>query len=155
MAMRDQFWQHYSLDELSREEWEALCDGCALCCLHKLEDEDSGAIAVTDLSCRYLDLDSCRCSDYPRRHINVPDCVPFDVQSARSFYWLPDTCAYRRLAQGRALPDWHWLLSGDKNLVHTLQVSAQNQSISETLVPEDLWQERVVRWVESDSDQKA
>ena len=147
-GLREDFWQHYRLDELNQDEWEALCDGCALCCVHKLEDEDTGDIAVTDISCRYLDLEKCSCTDYSNRHVNVPDCVPFDSEAARSFYWLPDTCAYRCLADERPLPDWHYLISGDSALVHTLGISARSQSISETLVPEDEWQERVVRWVE-------
>ncbi|WP_370978783.1 YcgN family cysteine cluster protein [Agaribacterium sp. ZY112] len=146
--MRDQFWSKYNLEELERDEWEALCDGCALCCLHKLEDEDTGKVAVTDIRCRYLELDQCRCGDYENRHVNVPDCVPFDADTAKRFYWLPDTCAYRRLAMGRELPYWHWLLSGDKSLVHSLEVSAKKQSVSELGLPEDQWQERVVRWVE-------
>ena len=146
--MRTEFWKHYSLEELDKEEWEALCDGCALCCLHKLEDEDTGDIAITDVCCEYLDLDQCRCTDYENRHKVVPDCVPFNAETARAFYWLPDTCAYRRLAEKKELPYWHYLISGDKTMVHNLQVSARDQSVSEKLVHPDLWQERVIRWVD-------
>lgn len=145
---RESFWTRFPLEALDKEEWEALCDGCALCCLHKLEDEDTGDVAITDLFCRYLDLDTCRCTDYSNRHVNVPDCVPFDVESARSFFWLPETCAYRRLAEDKPLPEWHYLISGDREAVHTQQISVQHQGLHEELVPEDEWQERVIRWVE-------
>jgi len=146
--MRAEFWSKYTLDELHREEWEALCDGCALCCLHRLEDEDTGQVAQTDVSCRYLDLDACSCTDYENRHINVPDCVPFNAESAKAFFWLPETCAYRVLAEGNELPEWHHLISGDKSLVHSLFVSAKDKGVSETeFESEDEWQERIVRWV--------
>lgn len=149
--LRALFWQNHSLESLNKDEWEALCDGCALCCLHKLEDEDTGEVAVTDLCCKYLNLDNCQCSDYPNRHKNVPDCVPFNVERAKTFYWLPDSCAYRCVAEQRPLPDWHYLISGDRDAVHRLGISASSQGIPETLVPEDQWQDRVVRWVESGS----
>lgn len=152
--MRDQFWRKYGLDDLDKQEWEALCDGCALCCLHKLEDDETGDVALTDIACRYLDMDSCVCKDYNNRHRNVPDCVPFNVETAKSFFWLPDTCAYRRLAQNESLPEWHYLESGDKNLVHSLAMSARDQSISEQLVHSDLWQERVVRWIDRPESEK-
>lgn len=147
--LRERFWEHHSLESLNQEEWEALCDGCALCCLHKLEDEDTGEIAVTDLCCKYLDMDSCQCGDYANRHKNVPDCVPFNADRAKAFYWLPDTCAYRCVAEQRALPEWHYLISGDREAVHRLGVSASSQGVLETSVPEDEWQDRVVRWVDS------
>lgn len=147
--MREAFWEKYPLEALSNDEWEALCDGCALCCLHKLEDEDTGKVAVTDVCCKYLDMEACRCTDYSNRHTNVPDCVPFDSESARTFFWLPDTCAYRRLAEGRKLPYWHYLVSGERDQVHSLMVSVQHQGVNEELVPEDEWQERVIRWVEN------
>ena len=150
--LRESFWLKYSLEQLNKDEWEALCDGCALCCLHKLEDEDTGDIAITDLFCKYLDLETCSCTDYSNRHVNVPDCVAFDAERARSFHWLPETCAYRRLAFGQSLPEWHYLISGDKQLVHELNVSIQNQGIHEELVPEDEWQERVIRWVDSENE---
>lgn len=146
--MRDAFWQHYALEELTQEEWEALCDGCALCCLHKLEDEDTGDVAITDVCCQYLDMEVCRCTDYENRHTIVPDCVPFDANAAKTFYWLPETCAYRRMAEHKPLPEWHYLVSGDKNLVHTESVSARDHAISESMVHPDDWQERVVRWVD-------
>ena len=147
--LRTEFWRHYALEELNKAEWEALCDGCALCCLHKLEDEDTGRIAQTDVRCRYLDINNCQCTDYNHRHINVPDCVPFDADKAKRYHWLPETCAYRRMAEGRALPYWHYLETGDKTLVHALGVSAQNQSVSEVeFEHEDEWQDRVVRWLD-------
>ena len=146
--MREQFWVNYPLAELLTDEWEALCDGCALCCLNKLEDEDTGDVAITDLRCRFLLEKDCRCSDYTNRHIIRPDCVELTAERVAEFHWLPDTCAYRRLSEGRKLPYWHYLLSGDKEAVHTLEVSVKHCSISETKVPEDDWQTRVVRWVD-------
>ncbi len=146
--MRKDFWRNHNIEELAQDEWEALCDGCALCCLHKLQDEDTGDIAVTDVCCKYLDMEACRCTDYDNRHSIVPDCVPFNSETAKAFYWLPETCAYRRMAENKPLPYWHYLESGDKTLVHSLLVSARDQSISEDLVHPDLWQERVVRWVD-------
>lgn len=146
--LRKEFWKTYSLEELNKDEWEALCDGCALCCMHRLQDEDSGHIAQTDVACRYLNFESCSCSDYENRHINVPDCVPFDVEKAKAFFWLPETCAYRLKAQDQALPQWHYLESGDKNLVHELFLSAKEQAVPENMFAnEEEWQERIVRWV--------
>jgi len=146
--MRDKFWQKFALDELNQDEWEALCDGCAQCCLRTLEDEDTGDIAVTDLCCRYLDTDKFVCTDYANRHSVVPDCVPLNAQTAQTFYWLPDTCAYRLRADNQPLPAWHYLESGDRNLVHELGISLKHEGISEDLVDPDCWQERVIRWVE-------
>lgn len=148
--MREKFWQKYALDELQQDEWEALCDGCALCCLHKLEDEDTGDIAITDVYCRHLNIDECRCGSYDRRHVVAPECMPLDVNAVRSIAWLPDTCAYRRLAENKALPEWHYLESGDRALVHQLSISVRDQSISETMIHPDLWEERVIRWVYND-----
>ncbi|MGY0400143.1 MAG: YcgN family cysteine cluster protein [Ostreibacterium sp.] len=117
------FWNNTPLSELSAMEWEALCDGCGKCCLHKLEDDTDGAIYYTDLACYLLDLKSCRCRDYSNRHINVPDCIAFNADDVSKMHWLPDTCAYRLRQLGEPLYDWHYLISGDKKSVHKAKES--------------------------------
>jgi uncharacterized cysteine cluster protein YcgN (CxxCxxCC family) len=111
------FWRHKGLSDLTAEEWEALCDGCAKCCLYKLEDIDTGEVYYTDVHCRLLDAETGRCRDYPNRASLVPDCVTITPEVLRKPYWLPSTCAYRLLAEGRDLPAWHPLRSGDPRSV--------------------------------------
>src|SRR5208337_949650 len=111
-AVAAPFWRVKTLDEMSREEWESLCDGCARCCLVKLEDEDTGGIHFTDIGCRLLNAKTCRCQDYERRNRRVPDCVKLTPAAVRALTWLPVTCAYRLVAKGKDLPDWHPLVSG-------------------------------------------
>ncbi|MCG8428548.1 MAG: YcgN family cysteine cluster protein [Chromatiales bacterium] len=111
------FWQTKPLTELTTEEWEALCDGCAKCCLHRFEDEDTLEIQFTNICCRYLDQESCRCGDYPNRSVNVPECVSVTPEILQDPYWLPETCAYRLLAEKKPLPAWHPLVSGDPDTV--------------------------------------
>ena len=130
--MRDRFWE-LPLHRLAKEEWEALCDGCGQCCLHKVEDEDSGAIFMTNVACKLLDLRTGQCADYRNRRASVPDCVKLTARSAGRLSWLPDTCAYRRLAHGEPLPEWHYLISGDRQAVHEVKASVIGRAISETL----------------------
>ena len=111
------FWRIRGLDELSRPEWESLCDGCAKCCLHRFEDSETREIWFTNVHCRLLDTATCRCTDYPNRSVRVPDCVTLTPADLKDPYWLPATCAYRLLAEGRDLPDWHPLVSGDPDSV--------------------------------------
>jgi uncharacterized cysteine cluster protein YcgN (CxxCxxCC family) len=111
------FWSTTTLAAMSRDQWESLCDGCAKCCLQKLEDVETRAIFYTDVACRLLDLDTCRCSDYPHRSRRVPTCVTLTLKDLKDPYWLPSTCAYRLLAEGRPLPPWHPLISGDPDTV--------------------------------------
>lgn len=132
---------------MTPEEWESLCDGCGKCCLHKLEDEDTGEILYTDVACRYLDGDTACCRDYPNRQHNVPDCTVLRPEDVTEFHWLPVTCAYRLLAEGVPLPDWHPLISGDPDTVRRAGVSAAGRFISETEVPEEDWEERAITWV--------
>jgi len=141
------FWREKSLAEMSPEEWEQLCDGCGKCCLHKLEDEDTGELFFTRVTCRYLDENTCRCTDYPNRKTNVPECLVLSTQQPETFEWLPQTCAYRLLAEGEALPQWHPLLSGDANSVHTAEISVMGKVLSETLVHPDGLEEHIVHWV--------
>lgn len=141
------FWQRKTLEQMTGAEWESLCDGCGRCCLHRLEDEDSGEVYTTNIACRLLDTHSCRCSDYPHRRRHVPDCIQLRAQDARDFHWLPASCAYRTLAEGRPLADWHPLVSGSAETVHTAGISVRDAVISEELVHPDDFEEHVVTWV--------
>lgn len=125
------YWHTKQLEEMTPEEWESLCDGCARCCLLKLEDEDTGEIYRTRLACRLLDLGSCRCADYKRRQEQVHDCVAITPEKARALSWLPETCAYRVLAEGRELAWWHPLVSGDPDTVHEAGISVRGWVTSE------------------------
>jgi len=138
------FWQVKELSEMTGDEWESLCDGCAKCCLNKLEDVDSGDIAYTDVACRLLDLDTCRCTNYAERQKYVPDCIALKPKSVGEIKWLPSTCAYRLLADGGDLPDWHPLVTGDANSVVEAGISVMGRVISEREAG-DL-EEHVVEW---------
>ncbi|MEQ8667111.1 MAG: YcgN family cysteine cluster protein [Rhodospirillales bacterium] len=125
------FWRTKSLEQMSRAEWESLCDGCAKCCLGKVEEPDTKRLVTTAVACRLLDIEACRCSSYADRHRFVPDCVRLDPRKARKLAWLPSTCAYRRLANGDDLPDWHPLVTGDPDSVHAAGQSVRGRALSE------------------------
>jgi len=143
--MSDQpFWKRKSLSELTDEEWESLCDGCGRCCMQKLEDVDSGEIAHTRVACRLLDCDSCRCGDYANRQKLIPDCVVVRPLDEQKLSWLPSSCAYRRLEEGRDLAHWHPLVSGDINSVHKADVSVRSWALEESSVAPDEWVEHII-----------
>jgi uncharacterized cysteine cluster protein YcgN (CxxCxxCC family) len=141
------FWETKSLEQMSEEEWESLCDGCARCCLVKLEDEDSGEVHYTDLGCTLLDTKTCRCRDYKNRQAKVSDCVKLTPAAVRTLSWLPSTCAYRIVATGGELPSWHPLVSGSRESVREAQVSVSGRVFaSEDDIPAEHWQDRIVHW---------
>ena len=143
----DAFWQHKSLAQMTPQEWEALCDGCGLCCLVKLEDEDSHEVAYTKVACKLLDCTTARCSDYPNRQQQVPDCIQLTPEKLDSIHWLPPSCAYRRLKEGKNLPSWHYLNTGSRQSVIRAKKSAAGRCISETEVNEEEIEDYIVRWV--------
>ncbi|EAR07633.1 YcgN family cysteine cluster protein [Reinekea blandensis] len=138
------FWQKKALSEMTTEEWESLCDGCGKCCLQKLEDDEDGTVYYTDVVCQYM-TDECRCSIYPKRHETVPNCVWLKPEDVDQFYWLPSTCAYRLLAEGRDLPLWHPLVSGDPQLIHAVNVSVNHMDlVPDNQVPEEEWEDHII-----------
>jgi len=140
------FWRVKSLSEMSDGEWESLCDGCARCCLVKLEDGDTGKVHYTDVGCSLLDIGTCRCRDYPNRSARVEDCVRLTPDSLAQIDWLPPTCAYRRLAEGRDLAWWHPLMSGTYETVHSAGISVLGRCVSEQSVDDDDLSGRLVEW---------
>ena len=141
------FWESVPLAQMSDAQWESLCDGCGRCCLHKLQDDFSETIHYTAVACRLLDPQSCRCTHYPQRAELVPDCIVLAREHSGDYHWLPDTCAYRLLDEGRALYDWHPLLSGDPNSVHEAGISVRGRTVAEDGVHDDDLEEFVVDWI--------
>ncbi len=139
------FWQTKTLDEMDRTEWESLCDGCGRCCLVKLEDEDTQEIHLTRLSCRLLDVGSCRCSDYANRQSIVPDCIAIDPDKVRNLSWLPPTCGYRLVEEGRELPWWHPLVSGSPDTVHQAGISVRGWALNETRIKPDQFHRYIIK----------
>ena len=142
------FWNTKSLQEMTTGEWESLCDGCGRCCLHKLEDIDSGLLFYTNVACRLLDENSCRCTNYPERVSLVSDCMLLSPDRQEQFNWLPASCAYRRLANGQDLEDWHPLVSGDPESVRRAGISVHGKTVSEEEVRTEELEEHIVTWIE-------
>ncbi|WP_226635663.1 YcgN family cysteine cluster protein [Brevundimonas poindexterae] len=143
------FWETKTLEQMSPEEWEALCDGCGLCCLVRFEDEDTGEVVPTRVHCKLFDSGTCACSNYAEREQHVPDCIKLTPGNVAQLKWMPLSCAYRRLAEGRSLADWHPLVSGDPETVHTAGVSIRGQTVSELTLdePEDALAYEAPEWM--------
>lgn len=143
--LRDRFWERFALEELTRAEWEALCDGCGLCCLIRIIDEDDPEERVrpTRLACRLYDCEAMACGDYANRKARVPECLVMTPELARTANWLPQTCAYRRRAAGRSLPAWHHLITGDEEAVHAAGVSLRGRLKSESAVAQEDWPDHI------------
>lgn len=147
--MTKPFWEYKRLEQMTVAEWESLCDGCGLCCLVRFQDEDTGEVVPTRVHCKLFDPDRCACSDYPNRKAHVPDCIKLTPQNVEQLGWMPLSCAYRRIAEGRGLADWHPLVSGDPESVHRAGVSIRGQTISETALasPEDALDFEAPEWL--------
>jgi uncharacterized protein len=136
------FWETKSLAQMTVREWESLCDGCGLCCLVRFEDEESGEVVPTRVHCKLFDSQSCACTDYANRKRHVPDCIKLTPHNIQNLHWMPFSCAYRRLDEGKPLPSWHPLITGDPESVHEAGVSIRGQTISEDTLkdPEDAFE---------------
>jgi len=142
------FWKRLVFEEMTLQQWESLCDGCGRCCLRKLQYEDTGEICYTNVACRYLDIDLCRCRSYKDRALKKPECLILTPESLESnIHLLPDTCAYRLVAQGMDLPWWHPLVSGEKETVHQAMISVRSKVLSEDYVHDDQMEEHIIDWV--------
>lgn len=144
------FWERKQLEAMTADEWESLCDGCGRCCTHKLEDADTGDVYATQIACRLLDCENCLCSDYPNRLSEVPDCLQVTPSIARNSDWLPKSCAYRRIAEGRGLAWWHPLVSGSRATVHTAGISVQGHVLPEPIVDPEDYEEHIVDWIQEE-----
>ncbi|WP_428248466.1 YcgN family cysteine cluster protein [Ferrovibrio sp.] len=146
MPAEKPFWRRKTLKQLTTAEWESLCDGCGKCCLYRLEDEDEGTLEATNVACRLLDCKSGACSNYAKRKEIVPDCIKLTPAVVAKMDWLPATCGYRRVHLGKDLPWWHYLKSGDRDLVHKLGVSVRGKAISE--LKSGPLEHHIVDWVD-------
>lgn len=144
-GLRERFWERIPLSGLSKREWEALCDGCGKCCLHKFEDPDTAEVAYTRVACRLLDESTCRCAQYSNRKLFVSDCLTLSPRNiADNAYWLPETCAYRLLHEGRPLHEWHPLVSGDSESAHLAGATMRGRTVPEYEIPEEDWEEHMM-----------
>jgi len=139
------FWKNKTLKQLTPEEWESLCDGCAKCCLVRLEDPETKEVACTSLCCDLLDTNSCRCQDYKNRFQLVPGCVQLSADNIEEFKWLPKTCSYRLIHEGKDLPSWHPLVTGQHDSTHTYQMSVKDKVKNHSEVPEEEWPNYIIQ----------
>ncbi|MGK5090404.1 YcgN family cysteine cluster protein [Deltaproteobacteria bacterium TL4] len=142
--LKNDFWETKAMREWTPEEWEALCDGCARCCLHKLEDDETHEIFYTSIVCQYLDHDACRCRHYAQRNTLVPQCIHLNISNLSLLTWLPNTCAYRLIAEGKDLDWWHPLVSGTKETVHESGISIQGKVTCELEVDDEDWEDYII-----------
>jgi len=140
------FWEIKSLEEMTEQEWESLCDGCGRCCLIKLEDEDTKLLYYTNIACRLLNIPECRCSDYSHRVQKAPGCVVLRPYTKKLYEQLPLTCAYRRLSEGKLLESWHPLISKSNNSIHDANISVRDKVLSEEHIHEDEWQDHIIEF---------
>lgn len=139
MTIDKNFWENKELSDMSLDEWEALCDGCGICCLYKIDDVDSGDVLLTNVACRFLDLDTCSCNLYDDRISAMPTCIKLTPSKVENLSWLPDTCAYRLILKGKPLPNWHPLVCGDQNAIHGAGISVLGKIVGESsIIMEDL-----------------
>ena len=144
-GLRPNYWKTVPMEKMNRQEWEALCDGCGTCCLNKLEDEDTGEVALTNVACRLLDDATCLCSQYDIRHQFVPECIVLTPKTILdNLYWLPQTCAYRLVHEKRPLYDWHPLITGNSETVHLAGVSMQYRTLSEFDIADEDWEDHII-----------
>ncbi|MBN8291391.1 YcgN family cysteine cluster protein [Rhodobacter sp. NTK016B] len=144
-APRPRFWETVPLSKMTPTEWESLCDGCGKCCLNKLEDADTGEVFFTNIACRLFDDSTCRCANYEIRKTIVPECVVLTPDTLDEVtYWMPRSCAYRRLNEGRGLADWHPLITGDPQSAHRAGISVRDRTVPEFDVPEDDWEDHII-----------
>lgn len=144
-GLRPRFWEDTPLTRMTRQEWEALCDGCGKCCMNKLEDEDTGEVEMTRVACRLFDDSTCQCGQYGTRHQFVPECITLSPKNLdKNLYWMPETCAYKLLWQGKTLLDWHPLLTDRADSVHDAGVSMQGRTLPEFEVHEDDWEDHII-----------
>lgn len=141
---KDRFWEKIPLKELSTEQWESICDGCCQCCAHKLQDDETEEICKTNVVCQYLDTQKGQCRVYQHRHEYVPDCIKVTPDNAAALSWMPETCGYRLIAEGKPLPYWHPLESGDSQSVHKSGASIVGKVISEADINEDDFENYIV-----------
>lgn len=144
--MTDKFWESTPLDQMSKDQWESLCDGCGKCCLIRMEDEDTEAIYVTDIACKLLDQGTCQCTNYVGRKAIVPDCVQLSPDNVGSLRWMPQTCAYRLIHEGKPLFNWHHLVSGSRSTIHEQGMSVQDATISENEIKPGQELTRITVW---------